>query len=109
MVHEFQSTEVGSYREEIKEGTVVVDIFATWCGPCKMLAPVFEAVSEIMSDIRFIKADVEKIKVIATELGVKSVPTLIVYKDGVELKRVSGYMPKEQIIKWIGESALLGV
>jgi len=66
-----------------------------------MLAPVLENVAEEVTEVKFIKFSVETHKELATSLGIKSIPTLILYNDGVELDRVSGYMPKKQITEWI--------
>ena len=103
MVREIQNVDLNSYNEEIKEGLVLVDAFASWCGPCKMLAPVLNSVSEDeeMSVVKFIKFSVETHKELARDLDIKSIPTLILYSNGTELKRISGYMPKKEIIEWI--------
>lgn len=86
------------FNDEIKDGVVVVDFFATWCGPCKMLAPVFEGLGEELADkAKFVKVDVDESPDIAQRYQVMTVPSVLVLKDG-ELKEVSvGYVPKDQL------------
>ena len=87
-----------NYEEEIKEGVVVVDFFATWCGPCKMLTPVLE---EISQDYKIIKVDVDEHENLAKKFGIMSVPTLLIYKDGKIKKQLLGFMPKERLLQEI--------
>lgn len=82
------------------EETAVVDFYATWCGPCKMFGPIFEEVSK-SSDINFIKLDVDKSSDIAREYGVMSIPTVILFREGKEVKRYTGFMSKEELINFI--------
>lgn len=78
---------------------VLVDFFATWCGPCKMLTPVLSEVkSEMGDDISIIKIDVDKNKPLATQYNVRSVPTMILFKDGKQLWRQSGVLQKNEIV-----------
>lgn len=83
---------------ENTEGVVVVDFFANWCGPCKMLAPVFEGVSnEIGDKAKFFKLDIDEGGRIAQKYGISAVPTMIIFKDGVPVENLTGFMPKENI------------
>lgn len=83
---------------ENTKGVVVVDFFATWCGPCKMLAPVFERVSnEIGDKARFFKMNVDESSNIARKYGIAAVPTMIIFKDGRPVENLAGFMPKENI------------
>lgn len=83
---------------ENTKGVVVVDFFATWCGPCKMLAPVFEGVSNEMGDkAEFFKINVDESGRIAQKYGIYAVPTMIIFKDGVPVENLAGFMPKENI------------
>ena len=83
------------FNEAIKEGVTLVDFFATWCGPCKMLSPVVEQLAEEMGDrANFFKVDVDEADEIAAEFGIMSVPTLIVFKDGEPVKKSVGFQPK---------------
>ena len=86
------------FKEIVKEGLTIVDFFATWCGPCKMLAPIFESLSKEMSDkVDFAKIDIDRSLEIAQEYKVVSVPTMIIFKNGKEVQRMVGFTPKEQI------------
>ena len=88
------------FKNLISKDMVLVDFFATWCGPCKMLSPVLEQLaSEVTFDI--IKVDVDKSEDLAREFGIMSVPTLILFKNGEVIKRQSGFVPKEEIKEWI--------
>ena len=70
------------FKEVIKEGTVLVDCFATWCGPCRMLSPIVDQVSEELKDVNFYKLDVDDAENVSNEYGIMSIPTLLVFKDG---------------------------
>lgn len=86
-----------NYDELIKEGIVVVDFFATWCGPCKMLGPIIEKLGNENTDVKFIKVDVDKNEELARRYGVMSIPTIIFFKDGKEVKKHIGFIPEEGI------------
>lgn len=82
--------------------TVLVDFFATWCGPCKMLAPILEEVSkENDTDALICKVDVDECFDLAKSYGVMSVPTIILFKDGEEVKRAIGLKNKEFLLDMI--------
>ena len=85
-----------NYDEIVNNGLVVVDFFATWCGPCKMLSPVLEDVARDMN-IKIVKVDIDDHLDIAKRFGIMSVPTLLVYKDGNVVDKLVGFMPKELI------------
>ena len=78
----------------------VVDFYATWCGPCRMFGPVFEEVSKD-EDFNFVKLDVDKYSDIAREYGVMSIPTVILFENGKEVKRFTGFMTKDEFIKFL--------
>ena len=79
-------------------GVVVVDFFATWCGPCKMLAPVFEGVSNKLGDkAKFFKVDIDENGNIAQKYRISAVPTMIIFKDGVPVENLAGFMPEQNI------------
>ena len=89
-----------------KSGVLLVDFFATWCGPCKMLSPVLEEVAnEYEGKATIVKVDVDQDQSLAAAYGIMSVPTLILFKDGKAVKQVSGFMPKPQLIALL-DSAL---
>lgn len=85
------------FQNTINEDKVTaVDFFATWCGPCKMLGPVFIAVSEELKDkYNFIKVDIDKFNEIASLNGIQSVPTIVYFKNGKEIDRTVGFMDSE--------------
>ncbi len=83
---EFESTVIG-------DGIVLVDFWAEWCGPCKSFGPVFEAASEKNPDITFAKIDTEAEQEIAGALEIRSIPTLMVFRDGVQLFSQAGALP----------------
>lgn len=85
------------FKEEIKSGVVVVDFFANWCGPCKMLAPIFEELGNEMDGVKFVKVDVDQSPDVAMTYKVASIPTVIVFKDGEKVASNVGFIPKEQI------------
>lgn len=89
----------GSFRGAVEEnkGVVVVDFFATWCGPCKMLAPVFESVSEELNDAKFVKVDIDESLELAQKFGISTVPTMMIFKDGKVVDKLVGFMPKESL------------
>lgn len=95
-----------NYKEEVldNEGVVVVDFFATWCAPCKMLAPVLDELQSEMSEIKIVKIDVDESPVTASKYGVQSIPTIKIFKNGVEVATKMGFMPKEALKEVIEES-----
>ena len=85
------------FEQITKEGVVLVDFFATWCGPCKMLSPVLE---ELAEDVKaeIVKVDVDQEGDLAMRFGIMSVPTMIIFKDGEAVKQIMGYQPKQQLL-----------
>lgn len=78
--------------------TVLVDFWATWCGPCRMIAPVLEEVAKERPDVTVCKVDVDEERDLALEYGVSSIPTLLVFRDGKIVNQSIGAMPKERIL-----------
>lgn len=79
---------------------VLIDFFAEWCGPCKTLAPILKEVAKEMGEkVKIIKIDIDKNRTLAQKLNVRSVPTLMIYKEESLLWRQSGIVPKTQLIK----------
>ena len=89
-----------NFEELIKNKKVVVDFYATWCGPCKMFGPVFEKVSN-ESSITFIKIDVDAHEDIARKYGIMSIPTIVLLNNGEVEKKHMGFMAKEELKKFI--------
>ena len=89
-------------NEVLKEkGIVLVDFFATWCGPCRMLSPILEEVQEEMKDLKIVKIDIDENEKITEEFMVKTVPTVKIFKDGIELESKFGYFSKAQILEML--------
>ena len=94
------------FREEIKNGVTLVDFFATWCGPCKMLGPVLEDLGkELEGKAKIIKVDIDQSGDLADEFRISSVPTMILFKDNKIVDTMVGFLPKERI-KQVIESNL---
>jgi thioredoxin 1 len=83
------------FDNTINSGTVLVDFWAGWCMPCKMLAPVIEQIAEERDDIQVAKVDVDAENELAMSFGIMSIPTVIIFKNGQEAKRFVGVQPKE--------------
>ena len=79
-------------------GIALIDFYADWCGPCKMVAPIVNEIANERSDITVGKVNVDENNSLAVKYGVVSIPTLIVFKDGKEQTRIVGYRPKEDIL-----------
>ncbi|MEG0826664.1 MAG: thioredoxin [Bacilli bacterium] len=93
-----------NFKEIKKETYVLVDFFATWCGPCKMLGSVLEKLDG-KNVIPIVKVDVDASQNTAAEYKIFSVPTLILFKNGNEKDRVSGYRNLEELEKWVENNA----
>ena len=90
------------FKELIQNGTVLVDFFATWCGPCKMLSPLLEEISN-ESDILILKVDVDEASALAAEFTIQAVPTLMLFKDGKQVDVRLGYQNKNQLLSFINQ------
>ena len=88
------------FNKTITEGPAIVDFWATWCGPCKMLGPVIEQLADELEDkIPVGKVDVDECRELASEYGVMSIPTVIYFKNGLEVKRFVGVQTKEKLLE----------
>ncbi len=98
-------TDINEFNEKISKGKVLVDFYATWCGPCKMLAPLLEEIDERKEagDLLIVKVDVDEAGIIAARFGIQSIPTLILFKDGKGVSQALGYMPKPQLLSFLNK------
>ena len=93
-----------NFEEEVlkSDKPVLVDFWATWCGPCKMLAPTIAAIAEEKAGVLKVgKVDVDQEPQLAIQFGIMSIPTLILFKDGKVVKQTMGFQPKNAIEAWL--------
>jgi len=96
-----------NFKKEVLECKlpIVLDFWAEWCGPCRMMGPVFESVSEDFKEkVKFGKVNVDEEEGLAAKFDVRTIPSLIVIKDGREVERTVGFVPKENFKKWVNEN-----
>ncbi len=92
------------FNKIVKNVTVpiIVDFWAVWCGPCQMFAPTFEKVAQNFPlKANFLKVNTEEIPSVAAKFGIRSIPTIVAIKDGVEIDRVMGALPEFQFAMWV--------
>ena len=92
-----------NFEEEVlkSDKPVLIDFWATWCGPCRMIAPVIEEIASERSDIKVGKVNVDDEGELATAFGVSSIPTVVLVKDGKVVAQSVGYRPKEQLLEML--------
>jgi len=99
-----QKVSENEFKSATASGLVVVDFFATWCGPCKVLSPLLHEVADEKSEAKFIEVDVDEAQNLAREYGVTSIPTVVFLKDGKEVDRFVGVRQKNDIIAMIDKN-----
>lgn len=91
-----------NFNEEINDGVVLVDFYAEWCGPCKMISPILDELKVEMADqVKIVRVDVDQESDLAQRFDVMSIPTLVLFKDGKPAGRKTGFLPKPKLEKFI--------
>lgn len=95
MIKEIENAK--EFDEETKDGRVLVDFYAIWCGPCKMLAPIVEKVVEEHPEVKLLRVDVDKNEELSARYNIVSIPTLIYFKDGKPINASVGFIPEDKV------------
>lgn len=101
MVKKYEGTD---FQELVSDGVTFVKFYADWCNPCRLVAPQVEQVARETEGINFVEVDIDKYGEIAAANNVKSIPALILFKDGNEVARKGGFAPADALAKWIEQS-----
>ncbi len=93
--------------DDVQNGdeTWLIDFWAEWCGPCQQMKPIFEEAADEFNSVNFGKVDIEEHQDLATQNGVRSIPTFMVFKDGEVVDQKMGAMPKDEFTEWIERHA----
>ena len=92
-----------NFDSEVLTGTVLVDFNASWCGPCRMIRPILDEIAEEKENAKIVSVDIDEQSDLAMKYNVTSIPCLVLFKDGKEVKRSIGLKPKEELEKLVGE------
>mgnify|MGYP002854185897 CR=1 FL=1 len=87
------------FDESIKKGKVLVDCYADWCGPCKMLSPIVDEVAEEKKDVTFLKLNVDDAEEVSTRYGIMSIPTLLIFEEGNLKEQIVGFHSKDELLE----------
>ena len=92
------------FNSLIQDDLVLVDFYADWCGPCKMLAPILEEVASDRDSVKIVKINVDENENLAREFSIMSIPTLMLFKNGNQISRKVGFMQKEALDDWLNDN-----
>ena len=92
-----KNLDMSNFKDEAMSGLVLIDFYAVWCGPCKMLSPIVDELSEEMPDVKFFKVDVDENEELVEMFGIEAMPTLLILKDGKVVNKSVGFKPKANI------------
>ena len=91
------------FNELIAKGRVLVDFFATWCGPCRQLAPELEDLKNLDKDLTIVKVDVDQFNSLAAQFNIRAVPTLLYFNDGKLVNTVSGFLNANSLFRFVNQ------
>ena len=102
---EIKHIKTEEFNKEVLESDkpVLVDLWADWCGPCKMLGPVLEQVAGEQDDVKIVKVNVDEEQAIAEKYNIRSIPTLLLFKNGECVAKSIGFISREQVLQFIGK------
>ena len=102
-----KKVDTNSFKSDVLDSDkpVVVDFWAEWCGPCKMIAPSLEEISNEMDNIQIAKVNIDENPDIAAQFGIRSIPTLMIFKDGKHADTMVGAQSKSKLLEWIKSAA----
>lgn len=92
------------FDEEVMQSDkpVLVDFWATWCGPCRMLSPIIAQIAEERDDVKVCKVNVDEQPELARQFGIMSIPTVLIFKNGMQIEKSVGFVPKQKLLELIG-------
>ncbi|MCF7926009.1 MAG: thioredoxin [Candidatus Izimaplasma sp.] len=93
-----------NFDDKVKDGKVLVDFYADWCGPCRMLGPVLEEIAGEDHDFQIVKVNVDENQPLAQKFGVRGIPTIMIMKDGEQVANKAGFMPKDALLDWVNNA-----
>ena len=89
-----------NFKEKTEQGTVILDFYADWCAPCRMIGPVLEQIADEHPELKVVKVNVDENIELANNFGVKGIPALFVLKEGKTVAQRAGFMPKDASVDW---------